>query len=115
MSHTPEPWYLDAFGVYLCADDEDGDAFVVMSASKNVLVGEWEDNIRRALACVNACAGIPTEELEGDFVRELVSIASAASVILTAYRPDSKVAAVLDVVLDKILPRNFHERVENGD
>ena len=32
---------------------------------------EWEANARRLVAAVNACAGIPTEDLEADVVRRM--------------------------------------------
>lgn len=61
--HTPEPWVasiepnkkewgIDAgkWGIAICADAP-GD-------------GTAEGNARRIVACVNACAGIPTELLE---------------------------------------------------
>ena len=59
--HTPEPWRANAaqadiegpdgeeVAVCYCNDDDGSDAIA---------------NARRIVACVNACAGIPTEELE---------------------------------------------------
>lgn len=63
MSHTKEPWSFSPaenglewgveagkWGVAICADAP-GD-------------GTSEANARRIVACVNACAGIPTDDLE---------------------------------------------------
>lgn len=59
--HTQEPWY---------ASKEDGN-WRVMAADENggytladVYCDDPEANSRRIVACVNACAGIPTEQLE---------------------------------------------------
>jgi hypothetical protein len=56
--HTPEPWTFgeDNDGWYVCGcyvgnDEQHGCALS-------------EANARRIVACVNACAGIPTEQLE---------------------------------------------------
>lgn len=58
--HTQEPWY---------ASKEDGN-WRVMAADENggytladMYCDDPEANSRRIVACVNACAGIPTEEL----------------------------------------------------
>jgi hypothetical protein len=50
MEHTKEPWWNTG---------------VVIKADGNIpaQATSWED-ARRIVACVNACAGIPTEDLE---------------------------------------------------
>lgn len=69
QQHTPEPWEVSALGGGLHANDvpicqffnDCGDDFQ-----------NHEANARRIVACVNACAGIPNEQLECDnieFVR----------------------------------------------
>lgn len=61
MEHTKEPWVLHArYGEICYKSDEDDQSF-----------GMWcpvnltsEDNLRRIVACVNACEHISTDELE---------------------------------------------------
>ena len=52
--HTPEPW---AFG-------EDNDGWYVEKGRDQFVYGLTEANAHRIVACVNACAGIETHELE---------------------------------------------------
>ena len=71
-NHTAEPWLLDNDG----APDEDGFAAgdititdaegltAVAEVCAGLSWGEQHSNARRIVACVNACAGIPTERLE---------------------------------------------------
>ena len=74
--HTPEPWTL-----------EPGLMFVGQTGSDQSAPGFWstqvpdegpfpfgsrEADARRIVACVNACAGIPTAALEGASVKALV-------------------------------------------
>lgn len=73
MKHSPEPWETccpDCGGI----DDKHGDSVASCYHQTNVLVctthvGDWDEevmhaNAARIVACVNACAGIPTEWLE---------------------------------------------------
>ena len=69
VKHTPEPWVIDSrvgFGDRFYSDDETGS-----------IIGECPEyrfaprpaqerfaNVRRIVACVNACRGLPTDELE---------------------------------------------------
>ena len=57
--HAPEPWLPWA--------DHPGD--------KDCPLPMGRDDYERARACVNACAGIPTEQLEAGCVRQLVTLA----------------------------------------
>lgn len=72
MKHTPEPWRTGNVSTTVVADSDDGlhitgatgpDALEYYGGN---LIAESvsEENARRIVACVNACAGIPTEELE---------------------------------------------------
>jgi len=59
MSHGPEPWSYEGRGTLVDADDE----------SITYFTHEWGEDVlsdadaERIVACVNACAGIPTEAL----------------------------------------------------
>ncbi len=60
MSHTKEPWASGLHGINIISPDT---GFVVVSTYTGNQ--NRRDDIRRIVACVNACAGITTEELEG--------------------------------------------------
>lgn len=73
--HTPEPWEISThLGVtnphyvgviaHLGLNTEDNMIAVVTSPGHVVTMAECDANARRIVACVNACAGIPTGDLE---------------------------------------------------
>ena len=66
--HTPEPWTDDII------DTEHWPTRIITSE-------DWN----RAKACVNACAGIPTEALEGASVRALVDVVKEAHAYLAPH------------------------------
>lgn len=80
--HTPEPW--DA-----CDGKNPGSTLIYSVAARhfpallhiqpspNSSVEQMHIDIRRILACVNACAGIPTAALEKSAVRSIIDAASA--------------------------------------
>lgn len=61
-NHTPEPWSKNAISptVY------DGNGIAILRCEGRTLIAENEANARRIVACVNACAGVSTEKLEGE-------------------------------------------------
>ena len=65
---VPEPWSIDAETTVL----QDTSCYVISGADGNVAAltlydhdGFGEVEAHRIIACVNACAGVPTEALEG--------------------------------------------------
>lgn len=58
-AHTKEPWVLDKYGHPKVEMNNVVVSGFTLSASELA-----ETNTHRILACVNACAGIPTERLE---------------------------------------------------
>lgn len=62
--HTPEPWRQEGLTI-LCAD---GHIIFRMDVSF-YLPEERKEAARRIVACVNACAGIPTDQLESGEAR----------------------------------------------
>ena len=58
MEHTKEPWNVDDIEIIGADDKEIAQMYMYSSHKKH------ESNARRIVACVNACAGIPTEHLE---------------------------------------------------
>ena len=66
--HTPEPWRTDAKGGFP-QDVHDADDNLVAACSE---ANFGDANARRIVVCVNACAGITTENLEDNVsVKEL--------------------------------------------
>lgn len=71
--HTQEPWRIESNpdtytdGVHICGDANDttnGAGICGLWIDTELSNEEQEANARRIVACVNACAGIPTEVLE---------------------------------------------------
>jgi hypothetical protein len=64
VTHSPEPWKVDDFQMQPILDAKDMPVFRAWShyAADDGLDVTRED-LERIVACVNACAGIPTEEL----------------------------------------------------
>jgi hypothetical protein len=67
MDHTPEPWHINDWPQYdanVCvAAGAEPSKMVARFPLRDVSVIEQVANARRAIACVNACAGIPDEML----------------------------------------------------
>ena len=76
--HTAEPWHCKNKVGYVFGTDGQSHVLVanVGDFRDEELVpfsGErWQADANRIVACVNACAGIPTEQLEAGCVLELV-------------------------------------------
>ena len=67
QQHTEEPWQWRAQGDanHYCMLTHDGKWVIAFLQNGEMLTVEQEANARRIVACVNACAGIETEALEG--------------------------------------------------
>jgi len=72
--HTPEPWRLYPPGA--CVPHYDVRERIVSDCPSGRSVSDpiSEADARRIVACVNACAGIPTEALEAGAVREALDL-----------------------------------------
>ena len=67
--HTPEPWVMstkaDGNWWHISAGNQAIAAVHAASKKRNEpYASMFEANARRIIACVNACAGLPTEQLE---------------------------------------------------
>ena len=82
--HTPEPWQVSGIRIKIAGrpflrvgpDGED----VALVCYSDVKPGEHaasHADAARIVACVNACAGIPTERLEGESVMEALKTLAA--------------------------------------
>lgn len=60
--HTPGPWLQSSLAIY---DARNRMILQIgVSADRCFGTGEMEANAQRIVACVNSCAGIPTDKLE---------------------------------------------------
>lgn len=59
MEHTKEPWHSG------CRQIEDGNGVLIASLSGWKGDAESKANARRIVACVNACAELPQDALDG--------------------------------------------------
>ena len=65
QKHTPGTWRVTGTGTIRYIDAPVGNGMLQEVAScMRVEYGDMEANARRIVACVNACAGVPTELLE---------------------------------------------------
>ena len=63
--HTPEPWRMHTRAVaYITSEDHGVADCSCWDDSTQDTMHEKEANARRIVAAINACAGIPTEDLE---------------------------------------------------
>lgn len=58
--HTPEPWLLTSLDTIVIQNPDKKDRIQCIINC----IGATRNDLRRIVACVNACQGIPTEELE---------------------------------------------------
>lgn len=76
-AHTREPWKLgapsDAVVVDVPPDVNPNDPSILYYGGHLICESASDANRRRIVACVNACAGIPTEEMEpGEYERHII-------------------------------------------
>lgn len=77
MTHSPEPWHTYSKDDAIIVDAAGNHIFCITSLSPDRKGGHHyqpppvnDPDIARLIACVNACAGIPTEELNWVSVKE---------------------------------------------
>lgn len=100
MTHTPEPWHVDAYGcskdykLRLCEPMRSGFPLATIAQfqynwrdagqyDRQISYKEAEANARRAAACVNALSGISTDQIEAGVVQGLVSAAREAKDLIS--------------------------------
>jgi hypothetical protein len=72
MSYTPEPWISDEESGFPCdIHAEINGVLLARAFGDPVDALDGEANARRIVACVNACAGSPTEAIEEMIARRL--------------------------------------------
>lgn len=76
MSHTKEPWKYGKeltarSGEWLISMDAGDRGRGIPICETRPASGDEQANARRIVACVNACAGIPTEQLESGEARSV--------------------------------------------
>lgn len=113
--HTPEPWVMstkaDGNWWHISAGNQAIAAVHAASKKRNEpYASMFEANARRIIACVNACAGLPTEQLEssplGGVLNGVASLIAQRDELLAALE------GVLAVVGDSTGVAGYHL---NGD
>lgn len=113
IKHTPEPWQVH--------QDASGDVFVSSAKTSFHIaeIGSEDDeavipDARRIVACVNACRGLPTDELEQKGL-----IAAVGTQLLEADQQRDELLAALAAVIewfdmeaDHSIEPDFMKRVE---
>lgn len=97
--HTKEPWHDHPKSLSITS----ADAVVAFTsfASVNMTEEKARANARRIVACVNACAGIPTEALEA---RELLALRNLCEIV--ADDAEYKWASTMRQALDTLSKRS---------
>lgn len=96
--HTPEPWKSHEHMVF---QGEHG-GFSLRNDRNNA------EDARRIVACVNACRGLPTDELEQKGL-----VAAVGTQLLDVERQRDKMQELIDELLDKGL--FFFSAIERAD
>lgn len=119
IKHTQEPWV-----VVPSIPEEGSECFWVQGCNGQPLgtidgpqYGLQEANAARMVACVNACQGIPTEELEAEGLfntvgKQLVQAQTSLSKLQTAARALEVAANTVAYYYDK-RPENFAASLES--
>jgi hypothetical protein len=81
--HTKEPWSINEWPQpdSTIAIGAVGTPLICRVIFRNVSINEQKANARRIVACVNACAGIPTIDLEVDNPTLLTMLKERAELI----------------------------------
>lgn len=90
MSHTPEPWVHAPQGMIVSMAPEAADSALIANLSP-----ENAENARRIVACVNACEGSKTEDLERlakDFIKPLIDLIDQRGQLLSAITEAENIA-----------------------
>jgi hypothetical protein len=120
MSHPPEPWKI-RLGKHTYDGQRLEDRCDIVDADNYVVDVFLEmDVIKRVVACVNACQGIPTEELLGKTARKqlvAVDVYADGSCIMMATEEIISLAEkempTVDVIQAKIMDSLPKERSPN--
>jgi hypothetical protein len=83
MSHTKEPWHTGGNGTIIYDKDGWGIASATVFHGRNEPETS-EENAKRIVACVNACAGIDTEIIERNQNKVSVMLDQRDALMLTA-------------------------------
>ncbi|MGU5671202.1 hypothetical protein ACV1CZ_10755 [Aeromonas caviae] len=95
--HTPEPWVIwnGGDGIMMYGAREPKRGGVALMCSNELVSGRTAiANARRIVACVNACRGLPTDELEQKGL-----VAAVGTQLLDVERQRDELLTALDGVL----------------
>ena len=71
---TKEPWAAKPNGKVVCASNDEHIATFTEWDDLGIRRGKSDENARRVVACVNACKGLSTEQLEKIGLAGMVAI-----------------------------------------
>ena len=113
QNHTPEPWS------YQASIPEDGfECFFINGERKRIsdFDGPQDDeqfaNVRRIVACVNACAGIPTDDLEQCPSGGLFHLADHANELVK--QRDELLAALRPLITSRMGAEQIREGIQKA-
>jgi len=118
VQHTKEPWQWHAQGE---ANDyslltHDGRWVISFRQNGELMPAKQEANARRIVACVNACTGIPTEELEDTGAVSRIKAAEAARSFWQQRDSVLNVLVSLTAVARRYLPDyDEHPEIQRAD
>lgn len=101
IKHTPEPWHE-------CAEGKCGCGQILGPESVYIATVKDPATRRRIVACVNACRGLPTDELEQKGL-----VAAVGTQLLEADQLRDELLAALEFILDdcsRMIPMCAEER-----
>lgn len=113
IQHTPEPWVIDEredLSTNFYSDDVTGSVIGGCPEYKFATrpLTERQANVRRIVARVNACRGLPTDELEQKGL-----VAAVGTQLLEADQLRDELLAALEFILDdcsRMIPMCAEER-----
>ena len=106
MTHTPGKLRQSAGDAFTIFCDHKGRAIKMIAKAQcgglsGVRAVGAEANARRIVACINACAGIPTEALEAGVVADLIRDLTTAARALEKADDTAQIVDHIDATLER--------------
>lgn len=114
--HTPELWFhhgpsgsQHCIGGYINASEERSAAAIAHICGSGFSEDEYRANARRIVACVNACRGLPTDELEQKGL-----VAAVGTELLERDALAAQMLEALEMVIADKAP-GYHDCIDDGE
>lgn len=100
MVHTPEPWAIYKGDALVIVDEKGSSLGEMVPGDPYIKHAEAVANAARIVACINACAGIPTDKLRPGIVKELRDKIAAVTTgeVLTFGERDERMRVLSDLL-----------------